>query len=198
MKRNKFLLNGFKYGLSAAAMMPVFKYDPGALPITDDPDCDKKMKFVHGWVNRFMEVVDTKMNKEEGQKLMDQCGRSCFCSHQNSSEPVEKMEPEDLVKRLKTIWSEEAASNEGDIVFIKYILKNQPNKCLCPMVNRFSSEISGTYCLCSAGYLKQMFETYTDKMVEVEIRESIIRGGNVCSFRVKFINPWIEKYLPKN
>ena len=185
MKRDKFLLNSFKYGLSAAAMMPVFKCDLDALPITDDPDCDKKIEYVKDWVKRFIEVVDTKLNKEEGQKLMDQCGRSCFCSHQNSSEPVVKMEPGDLVKHLKTIWSEEAATKEDDIVFIKYILRDQPNKCLCPMVNRFSTEISGTYCLCSAGYLKQMFETYTDKSVEVEIRESIIRGGNVCSFKIK-------------
>ena len=198
MKRNKFLLNGFKYGLSAAAIMPVFKCDPGALPIKDDPDCERRMKLVQDWVMRFMEVVDTKLSKKEGEELMDQCGRRCFCSHQNSGEQVVKLDPEDLVKRLKTNWSEESATKEGDIIYIKYILKNKPNKCLCPMVNRFSSEISGTYCLCSAGYLKQMFETYTDKKVEVEIRESIIRGGNVCSFIVKFINPWIEKYLPKN
>jgi hypothetical protein len=101
-----------------------------------------------------MEVIDTKLDIEEGQQLMEQCGRSCFCSHQDPGKPVVKMDLEDLVERLKTRWSKEAATKEGDIVLIKYILKDQPNKCLCSMVNRFSSEISGTYCSCSAGYLK--------------------------------------------
>jgi len=124
--------------------MPIFKSDRGVLPVLDDPDCDKKMEFVKGWVKRFIEVVDTKLDKEEGRKLMDQCGRSCFCSHQNSSKLAVKMELKDLVEHLKTIWSKEAATKEGDMVFIKYILKDKPNKCLCPMVNRFFSEISGT------------------------------------------------------
>jgi predicted hydrocarbon binding protein len=185
MNRNLFLIKGFRYGLCTAGFLPILRSGLNTNLISSYPDCEKKMKFVQDWAKRFIDVVDTKLSKEEGLRLMEFCGRSCFISHQNSGKPVVKMELNDFVEHLKTKWSEEAVTREGEIVFIKYKSKDQPDKCLCPLVNTFPSEISDTFCLCSVGFLKQMFETYTDKRVKVDILETIIGGGNICSFRVE-------------
>jgi hypothetical protein len=42
MNRNKFIMKSFKCGLGAAALMPVVKSDFNAIPLSDDPDCEKK------------------------------------------------------------------------------------------------------------------------------------------------------------
>jgi predicted hydrocarbon binding protein len=71
------------------------------------------------------------------------------------------------------------ARREGRLVSITY------PACYCPMVTDVTEPLSPTYCHCSAGWLKELFETVSGKPVEVEILETIKRGGAQCRFNVK-------------
>lgn len=187
MKRKDFIEKSLACGLGAGALMMVGGNNLRAANQDDAKECLKNQVFTKGWVKRFVDVVDKKMEKEDGEFLLHQCGRSCFNSHLDPNKPLQEMEVDDLVKRLKSMWSEEAAEKVGDDVYIKYIIKDQSNKCLCSLVEGFSNEIPGIYCNCTIGYLEQMFEAYTGKKVKVDVLESVIRGGKVCSFKVSIV-----------
>jgi predicted hydrocarbon binding protein len=58
-------------------------------------------------------------------------------------------------------------------------------KCYCSQVNKLSKEeLSGTYCNCSRGWAKALFEEATGKPVEVTLEKSIIRGDDQCKLRI--------------
>jgi hypothetical protein len=56
--------------------------------------------------------------------------------------------------------------------------------CYCPLASEIKEALSPTYCNCSAGWLKEMYETVTVKPVKVEVLETIKRGGQACRFNV--------------
>lgn len=44
--------------------------------------------------------------------------------------------------------------------------------------------LSGTYCICSVGYVKQWYETLLARPVEVDLIESTLMGGKRCKFKM--------------
>jgi predicted hydrocarbon binding protein len=48
-------------------------------------------------------------------------------------------------------------------------------------------KLSKTYCNCSRGWAKALFEGATGKPVEVTMEKSIINGDNECKFRIALL-----------
>jgi hypothetical protein len=57
--------------------------------------------------------------------------------------------------------------------------------CYCPLVNHARVGIPDFYCCCGAGWHGKIWEGITGGPVEVEVLESILRGGERCRFRVR-------------
>lgn len=57
-------------------------------------------------------------------------------------------------------------------------------ECGCPLVRNKVVELTGTFCYCSRGWVKRVFETLLKKPVEVELEKSIGLGDSVCKFVV--------------
>ena len=69
----------------------------------------------------------------------------------------------------------------------KKIIKIHDKKretCFCPFVNHKFTSID--FCNCSIGWQKETYESILGKPVEVNIEESVLRGGKRCSFTIKF------------
>ena len=73
----------------------------------------------------------------------------------------------------------DAMRREGSLVKVLY------PRCYCPLVSQGKQTLSPTYCECSIGWLKEMFETVSGKPVTVTALETVKRGGKVCRFEVK-------------
>ncbi|MGQ9566392.1 MAG: DUF6144 family protein [Candidatus Bathyarchaeales archaeon] len=57
-------------------------------------------------------------------------------------------------------------------------------KCYCPRVSKIPrGKLSGTYCYCSVGWAKALFEGVLERPVEVVKEASIINGDKQCRFR---------------
>jgi hypothetical protein len=59
--------------------------------------------------------------------------------------------------------------------------------CHCPRVRdavRLGIELSATYCYCGGGFYQNIWQTIVGQPVEIEIVESILQGGDVCSFAI--------------
>jgi predicted hydrocarbon binding protein len=67
---------------------------------------------------------------------------------------------------------------DGNRIHVEY------EKCYCPLVRDYHEKLPVTFCNCSRGWLKELFESALEKPVEVKLEKSIKRGDKTCRFRV--------------
>jgi hypothetical protein len=48
----------------------------------------------------------------------------------------------------------------------------------------FEGEVPHSYCYCSVGWVKEMFEQALGRPIEVEVEASVLRGDEACRLRV--------------
>ncbi len=70
---------------------------------------------------------------------------------------------------------------DGETIYFSY------PECYCSLVNKIDKPISKTFCYCSLGYTKEMFEYALGYKFDVELLESIKTGGSKCLMRIKKI-----------
>ncbi|MGB8957972.1 MAG: hypothetical protein WCC00_03055 [Candidatus Aminicenantales bacterium] len=152
----------------------------------------KRMEFVDGWVRRFFEAMDKTLDEASRQRLMMANGRSCFAAY--AGPPKKQPAPDALEKFAAWIAAqgkEKGYSIEGKVISFEFVGSAEtgqasPEKvCLCPTAEaQKAGQISPTYCLCSVGYVKEMHERMLGRPVEVELVDSVLRGGKRCQFRM--------------
>jgi hypothetical protein len=155
----------------------------------------RRADFAQEWTQRLMQEVDTVLGADAGKKLMRSCGRSCFL-HSFGVRPEGKPQPGALDAFVEATGRKDPEiRREGDTVHYQYGsthgspygLSPADGICLCPLVETLEGPLSATYCECSAGYVKELFERLTDRPVAVEVVESVRRGGKVCRFRIELL-----------
>ena len=147
-----------------------------AAPLQEEENMQRKERFTRDWIESLMTNMDSQLDAAARIRLMEACGRACA---RNGAVKAARASNGDLDKLLATMrkWIGEAnVRKEGNQVFQTY------TKCLCPQVQSGSGKLSDTYCHCSRGWVKEMYETVVGKPVQVELLESIKRGGKFCRF----------------
>jgi len=61
-------------------------------------------------------------------------------------------------------------------------------QCYCSCVNQIDKSISKTWCFCTLGYTKKMFEYILDRNVDVSLIESVKTGSSICKIKVTYFN----------
>jgi len=121
---------------------------------------------------------------------MEANGKRC---HQRGHKiPEHPIELDKLVQRIQERNGKEHCRLEGNTVYYNYVQNPRglcvaDGYCLCPIVEKGPEGLSGTFCYCSAGYVREMFESVTGRNTTVEILETIKRGGKGCKFKVTFV-----------
>ena len=154
-------------------------------PVTS---CEDKEKFSQKWVKRFFDVFDKNLDDGKKKEIMENCGKICF----QGSQVDKKVNPVDvdvLIEWINKATGEIAAKRDRNVVDFHYVanprgLKVADGYCLCPLVESGPEGLSGTYCDCSVGYVKEMFQMYTGRAATVDLLESLKRGGKTCRFRI--------------
>jgi hypothetical protein len=152
----------------------------------------KRIEFVDGWVRRFFAALDKTVDEASRRKLMVANGRSCFSAYAG---PPKKTPGPDALEKFKAWIAEQGKARgyaiEGNIVSFEFVGSAEtgqasPEKvCLCPTAEaQKAGEISPTFCLCSVGYVQEMHERMLGRPVEVELVDSVLRGGKRCKFRM--------------
>jgi len=134
------------------------------------------------WIAWLIDAMDENVDEETRAKILEKCGRQC--------------QSENFIKKARKIYEETGSIDEfldqfgqvyknlhreGDRVYIIY------PKCYCPNVNKIpTGKLSATYCNCSRGWVKALFEGALGRPVEVIMEKSIVKGDEQCRFRVVF------------
>jgi len=127
-----------------------------------------------------MTGLDEHVDKETIAKVLEQCGRQC--------------QSESLIKKARSIYGKSKdvddfldnfgkvykhLHREGNSLYIVY------PKCYCSIVNKIpSGKLSATYCNCSRGWAKALFEGALERPVEVTMEQSIKQGDKQCKFKI--------------
>ena len=132
------------------------------------------------WITCLISGLDEHVDEETRVKVLEQCGRQCqsqsfiqkarniYTKSKNLDEFIDKLGA--VYKNLHT---------EGDNVYIIY------PKCYCSFVSKIPpGNLSATYCNCSRGWAKALFEGALGRSVEVIMEESIMKGDKQCKFRI--------------
>jgi hypothetical protein len=152
----------------------------------------KRMEFADGWTKRFFDAMDQTLDETTRKKLMTANGKACFAAY--AGPPKGRPGPdafEQFSKWIAQNGKEKGYSIEGKVISFEFIGSAETGKaspeglCLCPMVEtQPAGKISPTYCLCSIGYVKELHERQLGRPVEVELTDSVLRGGKRCKFKM--------------
>jgi len=132
------------------------------------------------WIIQLMAGLDEHVDEEARAKVLEHCGRQC--------------QSEGFVKKARGIFEKSKnvdefldefgkvykhLRREGDNVYIVY------PRCYCSFVNKIpAGKLSATYCNCSRGWTKELFEGALERPVEVVMEKSIVMGDSECRFRI--------------
>jgi len=150
----------------------------------------EKVERAQRWVKRFFETLDSKLDEPTRKNLMETNGKRCY--QQAHTNPGQQIELEKLVFKIQDRSGTENCRLDGNTVYFNYVqnprgLRVADGYCLCPIVEKGPEGLSGTFCYCSAGYVREMFQSLTGKNATVDILETIKRGGKGCKFKVTFV-----------
>jgi predicted ArsR family transcriptional regulator len=132
------------------------------------------------WITNLIDGLNENVDEKTIVKMLEQCGRQCQSQSfiKKAKEIYKKSKnADDFLEKLGRVYKH--LHREGDKVYLMY------PKCYCSQVNKIpKGKLSGTYCNCSRGWAKALFEGAIGRPVEVIIEKSIINGDNQCKFRV--------------
>lgn len=132
------------------------------------------------WIIALIDGLDKNIDEKTLAKILEQCGRQC--------------QPQSFVKKARSLYEKSKSTadfldklgktykhlhKEGDRVYLVY------PRCYCSQVNKIpKGKLSGTYCNCSRGWAKALFEGALGRDIEVIKEKSIIGGDSECRFRI--------------
>ena len=135
--------------------------------------------FTQSWIGNMINSLDANVDEETKTKLMEDCGRACARREVVKAANACKGDLERFLTTFAGWVGKNNVRRDGDVVHVVY------TKCLCHLVQNGPPRLPDTYCLCSRGWLMEMFETVVEHPVDVTLLESIKRGGRQCRFTVK-------------
>ena len=132
------------------------------------------------WIACLIAGLNEHVEEKTRATILEQCGRQC--------------QSQSFIKKARGIYQKSKSIDEfleklgqaykhlhreGDKVYIVY------PRCYCSQVNKVpKGKLSATYCNCSRGWAKALFEGALGRTVDVVMEKSIINGDNQCRFRI--------------
>jgi predicted hydrocarbon binding protein len=136
------------------------------------------------WVETLMSTLEILVDEDTRAGLMESCGRVCALHHGSIEQAIaikhSAKEMDELLDKLNQqegLWCGNW-ERDGDTIY------SVCKECGCPLVRTGLVRPSPTFCNCSRGWVKAVFETILERPVEVELEQAIGRGDPVCRFIV--------------
>ena len=161
---------------------------PAGPPLTP---AEKRAAFGERWAKLFFDAFDANLDEPTREKIMRANGRAChtLAIKNRAFHELPHSVDEFIAYIHQFPGGKDTIRREGDTVWFSYVqnpsgLKVADGYCLCPLVETGPAGLSGTYCFCSVGYVQHMFELMAGHPVQVQLLESLKRGGKGCKFKI--------------
>lgn len=133
------------------------------------------------WVNSVSKLLDETFDEETIKKIRT----ACYCTDASKYEETkawigEIYRSSENMRDFVNKMNEKGAgwSLEGDTLFTIFTY------CGCPMLEKVKSFKTKTWCYCTLGYSKALFESIFGYEVNAELIKSIKLGDEVCLMKI--------------
>ncbi|HNQ79584.1 MAG TPA: hypothetical protein PKI53_00630 [Candidatus Aminicenantes bacterium] len=177
MKRNDFLKAVCGIGLAGRAA--ALNAGPAGRLKPEEQEKERD-RFKEAWLRTLMENMEKTLDPAVRERLMNDCGREC-ARRGVLMETAGKFQGDiaGFVRNLGPKVGGDLCRVEGNIVHWGY------PRCYCELVAAGPERLPDAYCLCSAGWVLEVFEAVAGRPVRVEVVQTIKRGAPDCRFLVR-------------
>jgi hypothetical protein len=133
-------------------------------------------------IREAVELIEQQCSREDCLRIM----QGCNCLGQSVTERAARLYRESasiddwLARMNENGIGGGHLSRRGKRIIAVY------DKCYCGSVSQTREPFSNTFCHCSCGWLKQLFEQVLGFQVEVSLIGSIIQGDKRCEFVIDY------------
>jgi hypothetical protein len=131
----------------------------------------------------LMASLDVRLDAATRQRVMQNCGQQCIGAGIITRAAAIYKASNDLDELLDQLNKMHVGGGslrrEGNLIYGYY------DRCYCGLVSQAKGKISPSYCLCSCGWYKALFEGALGKPVEVKLLQSLLGGASRCAFEIR-------------
>jgi hypothetical protein len=127
-----------------------------------------------------LQAVETETHIDsELMNMLERRGRSCIGANYINKAKAAAMNAKNDKEFLDNLTkSIRMLKIEGNDVYMVY------PRCYCHKLKDFKGDVPASYCYCSVGWVKEMFEQALGRAIEVRLEASVRRGDKTCRLKV--------------
>ena len=134
------------------------------------------------WIRTLVDDLVVEIGADEAKVVMEACGQQCIGQSVLDRARLLKQDTRNIDEFLERLNQAHIGGGkfrrDGSVIFASY------ERCYCGSVSKTRRPISSTYCQCSCGWYKKLFEATLYKPVNVILIDSIIHGAEKCQFQI--------------
>ena len=140
-----------------------------------------KAEYIKNMIKRMKQIIGV----PKTYQLLVSCGQKC-CGVSTRKKATEIFKKSKSLKEFINLLNKQGIGGGRLKMKDKTTITGGYDRCYCGMVSKTRSPFTDTtYCTCSTGWYKQLFETALGRPVEVKILQSIVAGAETCEFIIK-------------
>ena len=177
MQRRQFLKNAGAVGLCSCFVARVLAGETTSATKPAPAD-DWRIAFAKQRYSKLITLVAGRVDEKTFREIVEEVGR--FCSESGFS----KKYPGQLEAYLAEMQKRWGAKTDYDSNTQTVQVSFQPESkdCACPLMGK--GLVPAAACQCSVGSMRRSFANVTGHDVTVELKESVLQGGEKCSFAI--------------
>lgn len=137
------------------------------------------------WISHLHKSI-AGLDEQQQAAIMKPCGKGC-------AEDILLLCEKVLGRKVATIedliagWNmrREQRGLTGKWKFEQNAIRGLFKECSCPLVSSGLIELHPVQCYCSQGMMESVFSAVAQRHIEVDVKQTIGRGDEVCHFLVK-------------
>ncbi len=141
----------------------------------------QEKEFVQNWLSDLLAAMETELDPATRVRLMEACGRGCF-NRFDFKQDIARKGQGSLEKLIAAYQQNFEIWREDGMVHIRY--GEVSSGCYCPAARYRPARPGDLHCECTRTTHQTIFETALGRPIQVEILETVRRGGKTCHFLV--------------
>jgi predicted hydrocarbon binding protein len=145
-------------------------------------ECGANLKQKAAWLRQMIERLEQDCSPELCKEVMQACGQKC-CGITTRKKALELWKKSPSLQEFLAILNQHGIGGGRLALKDEHTVTGGYDQCFCGQVKQTETPFPTlTYCQCSTGWYKRLFETVLNKEVRVEVLQSIISGEKSCEF----------------
>lgn len=147
-----------------------------AAPLSKSAGAEKKFS----WAEQVCKILDDEFDDASvGKVRMDcACGPAAGKIRQLKKLYASSATMDEFIDRINKLDQGFTMEHEDNLLFLVY------PRCYCACANKLDKPLPRSWCYCTLGYTKRMFEGILDRHVDVKLIQSVKTGGSVCRIKI--------------